>query len=83
MGEVEELSVRVQSRRLGAGRALLLDGLRRLAEHGAESPRLYTGTANPHHSYDLYGSVGFRRLNEYVPYRKPILGRSACHGPWP
>ncbi|GAA4326652.1 GNAT family N-acetyltransferase [Actinomadura luteofluorescens] len=72
VGEVEELSVRKESRRLGLGRALLLDGLRCLREHGAETARLYTGTANPHRSYDLYESVGFRRQNEHVRYRKPI-----------
>ncbi|MFF2733417.1 GNAT family N-acetyltransferase [Streptomyces cyaneofuscatus] len=72
VGEVEELSVRAESRRLGLGRALLLDGLRCLREHGAETARLYTGTANPHRSYDLYESVGFRRQNEYVRYRKRI-----------
>ncbi|MEU3056928.1 GNAT family N-acetyltransferase [Streptomyces griseus] len=74
VGEVEELSVRAESRRLGLGRALLLDGLRCLREHGAETARLYTGTENPHRSYDLYESVGFRRRNEYVRYRKPISG---------
>ncbi|MEU6449397.1 GNAT family N-acetyltransferase [Streptomyces sp. NPDC046979] len=72
VGEVEELSVRAESRRLGLGRSLLLDGLRCLREHGAETARLYTGTANPHRSYDLYESVGFRRQNEHVRYRKPI-----------
>ncbi|MER5789886.1 GNAT family N-acetyltransferase [Streptomyces sp. NPDC001980] len=72
VGEVEELSVRAESRRLGLGRALLLDGVRCLREHGAKTARLYTGTANPHRSYDLYESVGFRRQNEYVRYRKSI-----------
>ncbi|MFI1655028.1 GNAT family N-acetyltransferase [Streptomyces sp. NPDC020472] len=72
VGEVEELSVRTGSRRLGLGRALLLDGLRCLRAHGAETARLCTGTANPHRSYDLYESVGFRRQNEYVRYRKPL-----------
>ncbi|MBT2232256.1 GNAT family N-acetyltransferase [Nonomuraea sp. NEAU-A123] len=72
VGEVEELSVRAESRRLGLGRALLLAGLRCLSEHGAVTARLYTGTANPHRSYDLYEGVGFRRKNEYVRYRKPI-----------
>ncbi|MGW4161382.1 GNAT family N-acetyltransferase [Streptomyces sp. NPDC004788] len=72
LGEVEELSVRTDRRRLGIGRALLLDGLRSLREHGATTARLYTGTANPHRSYDLYESVGFRRQNEYVRYRKPL-----------
>ncbi|MGW3486182.1 GNAT family N-acetyltransferase [Streptomyces sp. NPDC001054] len=74
VGEVEELSVRAESRRLGLGRALLLDGLRCLRAHGAETARLYTGTANPHRSYDLYESAGFRRRNEYVRYRKPVTG---------
>ena len=72
MGEVEELSVRADRRRLGIGRALLLDGLRGLREQGATTARLSTGTANPHRSYDLYESVGFRRRNEYVRYRKPL-----------
>lgn len=71
-GEVEQLSVRADLRRLGIGRALLLDGLRGLREHGATTARLCTGTANPHRSYDLYESVGFRRRNEYVRYRKPL-----------
>ncbi|MFF5536596.1 GNAT family N-acetyltransferase [Streptomyces cinerochromogenes] len=71
VGEIEELSVRADQRRLGIGRALLLDGLRSLREHGATTARLFTGTANPHQSYDLYESVGFRRQNEYVRYRKP------------
>jgi ribosomal protein S18 acetylase RimI-like enzyme len=72
VGEVEELSVRAESRRLGLGRALLLDGLRCLRKHGAQTARLYTGTANSHRSYDLYESVGFQRQNEYVRYRKSI-----------
>lgn len=73
VGEVEELSVRTDQRRLGIGRVLLLDGLRSLRERGATTARLYTGTANPHRSYDLYESVGFRRRNEYVRYRKPLV----------
>ncbi|MEV6873457.1 GNAT family N-acetyltransferase [Amycolatopsis sp. NPDC051128] len=72
VGEVEELSVRTDQRRLGIGRVLLLDGLRSLREQGATTARLFTGTANPHRSYDLYESVGFRRQNEYVRYRKPL-----------
>jgi ribosomal protein S18 acetylase RimI-like enzyme len=71
VGEVKELSVRTDQRRLGIGRVLLLDGLRSLREQGATTARLFTGAANPHRSYDLYESVGFRRQNEYVRYRKP------------
>ncbi len=72
VGEVEELSVRTDRRRHGIGRVLLLEGLRSLREQGATTARLFTGTANPHRSYDLYESVGFRRQNEYVRYRKPL-----------
>lgn len=71
VGEVEELSARADQRRLGIGR-ILLEGLRSLREQGATTARLYTGTANPHRPYDLYGSVEFRRQNEYVRYRKPL-----------
>ncbi|RPK44332.1 GNAT family N-acetyltransferase [Streptomyces sp. ADI93-02] len=73
LGEVEELSIRTDHRRLGIGRALLLDGLRSLREHGATTARLFTGTANPHRSYDLYEGVGFQRRNEYVRYRRPLV----------
>lgn len=72
VGEVEELNVRADQRRLGIGRVLLLEGLRSLREQGATTTRLFTGTANAHRSYDLYESVGFRRQNEYVRYRKPL-----------
>ncbi|MGW0185741.1 GNAT family N-acetyltransferase [Streptomyces sp. NPDC003362] len=72
VGEVDELSVRTDHRRLGIGRALLLAGLWSLREQGATTARLFTGTANPHRSYDLYESVGFRRRNEYDRYRKPL-----------
>jgi ribosomal protein S18 acetylase RimI-like enzyme len=72
VGEIEELSVRADRRRLEIGRSLLPDGLRSLREHGAATARLHTSTANPHRSYDLYESVGFRRQIEYVRYRKPL-----------
>lgn len=44
------------------------------AKSKSRAPGLCTGTADPHRSYDLYGSVGFRRPDEYVRYRKPIVG---------
>ncbi|CAM5290031.1 hypothetical protein SCALM49S_08674 [Streptomyces californicus] len=56
-----------------SGEPWLLDGLRCLREHGrGDRPLRTRGTANPHRSYDLYESVGFRRRNEHVRYRKPI-----------
>lgn len=71
-GEVEELSVRVPWRRRGLGRFLLVSGLRTLRESGVGSARLRTGAANPYRAWALYESVGFRRLKEYVRYRKPM-----------
>ena len=72
LGVVDQLSVGAGWRRRGVGRAVLTDGLRCLGAHGASSVRLFTGTANPHRSYDLYQSAGFERRNEYVRYRKPV-----------
>ncbi|PRX64895.1 ribosomal protein S18 acetylase RimI-like enzyme [Nonomuraea fuscirosea] len=69
---IEELCVRAEWRRLGVGRALLLEGLRGLRAQGASSARLTTSTTNPHRSYDLYESVGFQRRNEHIRYRRPF-----------
>lgn len=52
---------------------LVLMGCGAFASKGQRPPaRLFTGTANPHRSYDLCESVGYRRQNEYVRYRKPL-----------
>jgi mycothiol synthase len=71
-GEVRELSVRPAFRRRGVGRFLLISGLRTLREQGARQARLHTNADNPHRSYDLYESAGFRRLKDHVRYRKPL-----------
>ncbi|WP_147450875.1 GNAT family N-acetyltransferase [Streptomyces hoynatensis] len=68
--EVRELSVRKDRRRRGLGRALLLHGLHALTERGERGVRLFTGSANPYRSWELYESVGFRRLAEFGRYRK-------------
>ncbi|WP_049568685.1 GNAT family N-acetyltransferase [Streptomyces sp. SBT349] len=72
VGEVRELSVRKDRRRRGLGRALLISGLHALARHGAGGVRLFTGSANPYRSYELYQSAGFRRVAEFGRYRKPF-----------
>jgi ribosomal protein S18 acetylase RimI-like enzyme len=72
VGEVRELSVPKDRRHGGLGRILLLRGLQSLARHGDCSARLFTGSANPYRSYDLYQSAGFRRVAEFGRYRKPF-----------
>ncbi|WP_246204256.1 GNAT family N-acetyltransferase [Streptomyces tailanensis] len=74
VSEVRELSVRKDRRRRGLGRALLLCGLHALARHGERGVRLFTGSANPYRSYELYQSAGFRRVAEFGRYRKPFDG---------
>ncbi|MEO3752500.1 GNAT family N-acetyltransferase [Streptomyces sp. B6B3] len=74
VGEVRELSVRKDWRRRGLGRALLVSGLHALARHGERGVRLFTGSANPYRSYELYRSAGFRRVAEFGRYRKPFHG---------
>jgi ribosomal protein S18 acetylase RimI-like enzyme len=71
-GEVAELSVRAPWRRRGIGRSLLLRGLHDLRERNVGTARLHTSAENIYASWRLYESVGFRRLKEYVRYRKPM-----------
>ncbi|MDX3229584.1 GNAT family N-acetyltransferase [Streptomyces sp. ME19-01-6] len=77
VGEVRELSVRKDRRRKGLARALLLAGLHALARQGEHSARLFTGAANPYRSYELYESVGFRRVATFGRYRKPFTSRES------
>ncbi|ARQ68327.1 GNAT family N-acetyltransferase [Streptomyces marincola] len=74
VGEVRELSVRKDWRRQGLGRALLISGLHALARHGTREVRLFTGSANPYRSWELYQNAGFRRIAEFGRYRKPFDG---------
>ena len=59
-GQVEPLGVREEYRKLGLGRSLLTEGLRRLQGHGAES--VYVETDNYRdEAFMLYESAGYRR----------------------
>ncbi|WP_415925540.1 GNAT family N-acetyltransferase [Streptomyces sp. ME19-01-6] len=71
------LSVRKDRRRRGLTRELLLAGLHALARQGEHSARLYTGAANPYRSYELYESVGFRRVATFGRYRKPFTSQES------
>jgi mycothiol synthase len=60
-GWIEYLGVRLENRRQGLGRAVLLAGLRQLQAAGAETALLGTNTANES-AVNLYETTGFTRL---------------------
>lgn len=66
------LAVRAPWRRRGIGRALMVNGLRRLSERGVASTALTTVAENPHHSMAFYRSLGYRVTRRQPRYRKPM-----------
>jgi mycothiol synthase len=71
-GEVAEVSVGAPWRRCGLGRALVVAGLRALAERGVTEVRLHTRADNIYGAPRLYERVGFRPLKRFARYRKPL-----------
>ena len=68
-GQVEPLGVRKAFRKLGLGRSILTEGLRRLQQHGAKW--MYVETDNYRdEALRLYESVGYRVLRDVWVYRK-------------
>ncbi len=59
IGEFEPVGTRAAFRRRGAGKAVMLEGLRRLREHGATTAAVISLASNAA-SVALYESVGFR-----------------------
>lgn len=70
-GEFEPVGAAPAYRRQGAGRAVMLEGLRRLRAAGAETAIVYT-SANNRPAVALYESVGFRVYDEEHYYEKPL-----------
>jgi ribosomal protein S18 acetylase RimI-like enzyme len=70
-GEFEPVGTAPAYRRQGAGRAVMLEGLRRLREAGAETAIVYSVANNPP-AVALYESVGFRVYDEEHYYEKPL-----------
>jgi mycothiol synthase len=69
IGQIEPIGVRPDFQQRGLGRAILLEGLRRLQAHGATTALIDSdGENDPAHS--LYASVGFRVANTVRKYRK-------------
>jgi mycothiol synthase len=71
-GEVTEVSVGAPWRRRGLGYALVVAGLRALAESGMSEARLHARADNIFGAPRLYERVGFRPLKRFVRYRKPL-----------
>jgi mycothiol synthase len=71
-GEVAEVSVGAPWRRRGLGRALVVAGLRALAERGVREARLHARADNIYGAPRLYERVGFRQLKLFARYRKPL-----------
>ncbi len=68
-GQVEPLGVHKEFRQMGLGKSILLEGLRRLRERGAQS--MYVETDNYRdEAFALYESVDFRVQHEVLVYRK-------------
>jgi len=69
VGQVEPLGVHEDFRALGLGRALLLEGLRRLVQNGATSVLVETDNYRDE-AFKLYESAGFRVHKDVLVFRK-------------
>ena len=68
-GQIEPLGVHKDLRKLGLGRAILSEGLRRLHLHGAH--KVYVETDNHRNAaFGLYESVGFYVIQDVLVYGK-------------
>jgi ribosomal protein S18 acetylase RimI-like enzyme len=71
-GQIEPLGVHVDFRKLGLGRAILAEGLRRLQLYGAD--RIYVETDGYRNAaLELYESAGFRVIRDVLVYRKDYV----------
>jgi mycothiol synthase len=71
-GEVAEVSVGEPWRRRGLGQALVVAGVRALAERRVGEARLHARADNIYGAPRLYERVGFRPLKRFARYRKPL-----------
>jgi mycothiol synthase len=69
IGDFGPVGTRTEHRRKGLQRALMLEGMRRLREHGMERVCVSTGVENPA-AQALYQSVGFRIVNRWQEWVK-------------
>lgn len=68
-GQIEPMGVHAKYRKLGVGRAILAEGLRRLSAKGAQN--IYVQTDNYRNAaFTLYESAGFHVTQDILMYRK-------------
>jgi mycothiol synthase len=68
-GQIEPMGVHADFRKLGLGRAILVEGLKRLSAKGAT--QIYVQTDNYRDAaFKLYESAGFHVLHDILMYRK-------------
>jgi ribosomal protein S18 acetylase RimI-like enzyme len=81
-GYTENIAVRRAWRRRGIARALIATSLRILKERGMEEAALGVDTQNPSGALQLYESLGYRIVKQYLTYRKKmkVLAHSVSAG---
>ena len=72
VGEIDVLGTRRGYRKLGLGRALLLEGMHRLRRAGIETARLGVVANNPTGALKLYESAGFRTQRTWLLFGKDV-----------
>ena len=65
VGEFEPVGTRPAHRRKGYGRAVLLEGMRRMRERGMREALVYCKA----HNVDFYQTAGFRVTDQYLGFR--------------
>ncbi len=71
-GHTENVCVREGYRRRGIARALLARSLRVLRDRGMDEATLGTEVENPHRALRVYESLGFRIVEHFTWYEKPL-----------
>lgn len=71
-GWIGLLGTRRGHRGLGLGRAMLLAGLQRLRDEGADTAKLGVDAENPTGALGLYERAGFRKVATRVSYHKDV-----------
>lgn len=72
-GALASVAVRRPWRRRGLARALIADSLRLLRDRGMTSATLGVDGENPNQAMRLYEDCGFRIVNSFTTWRKPLL----------
>jgi mycothiol synthase len=72
VGEIDILGTRRGFRKLGLGRALLLEGLRRIKAAGMDTARLGVIANNPTGALQLYESAGFERVHTWILHSRDV-----------